>query len=82
MTELTGKCFCGEVTFHATGEVEGGAICYCESCQIISGGGPNYVLRLSNFDVITKGDPQSFEHPGGSGKLIKKWFCSNCGTHL
>ena len=34
---VKGSCLCGAVTFEATGEVEGFAVCHCTQCRKQSG---------------------------------------------
>ena len=80
--ELSGRCHCGATSYTATGDIVGGGICFCSNCQGIGGGGPNYALSLTNYTVSVKGEPKVYSHPGGTGEMIDKTFCANCGVHL
>lgn len=75
----TGGCQCGAVRYRATGELGYPHICHCRMCQKAAG---NYFLPLAaigleNF-AITRGEPGWFH----SSDLVRRGFCSACGTPL
>ncbi|WP_370284706.1 GFA family protein [Pseudooceanicola nanhaiensis] len=79
----TGGCLCGSIRFEADGQPEAVVICHCRSCQKSLGSGVNFELLWtpSRFRVV-RGTPKTFQHSGGSGKLIGKRFCGECGSAL
>ena len=81
MTTLTGRCSCGATTYSVSGDIFGGVLCYCKSCQRTSGGGPNYALLVANHDFSLAGEARVYEHAGGSGAITQKHFCGKCGAH-
>jgi len=79
---LTGRCYCGELTYVAGGTPLFRAQCHCRECQYISGGGPNYFLLMpgSEFAYAT-GAPKSFTRSDLSRPVTRE-FCPTCGTHI
>jgi len=79
---FTGRCYCGDVQYKATGTPLFEAQCHCRECQYISGGGPNYfmILPISTLEW-TKGIPASFARTDLDVARTRR-FCSTCGTHL
>ena len=75
----TGGCQCGAVRYRAEGTLSDPHICHCRMCQKAAG---NYFMPLANvardsFD-ITRGQPSWFR----SSHLVRRGFCSHCGTPL
>jgi len=76
-----GKCFCGTVTFEASGTPEAMGYCHCESCRHWSAGPVN---------AFTLWKPESLKITGGEASVgtynktpisFRKW-CTECGGHL
>lgn len=82
MTKITGGCSCGSVKYEIEGEILGGAVCYCDTCQRVSGGAPNYALAVSDFELSVTGNPSIYSHPGGTGAIVEKVYCGGCGVHV
>ncbi|HEV7307772.1 GFA family protein [Ensifer sp.] len=75
----TGGCQCGAVRYRVEGALADPHICHCRMCQKATG---NYFMPLANaprdkFD-ITRGQPSWFS----SSHLVRRGFCSACGTPL
>ena len=81
MSELKGRCFCGEVTFTVSGEPSVMGYCHCDSCRHWSGGPVNaFSLWPVTAVTVTKGA----ERIGTYNKTpmsYRKW-CTACGGHL
>lgn len=79
---ITGKCYCGDIAYKATGEPLMKAECFCRECQYITGGGSLHVMvvPLDGFE-ITKGAVKGFARGDIEGAVTRE-FCPNCGTHL
>ena len=75
----TGGCQCGAVRYRAKTTPQGAHLCHCRMCQKASG---NYFMPLasvpeSEFEV-TRGTVSWFF----SSDVVKRGFCSACGTPL
>ena len=79
---LTGRCYCGEVAFEASGKPVLKGQCHCRECQYISGGGPNYFMMMPEDGfTYTTGTPGRFTRPDLE-RAVTREFCPTCGTHL
>ncbi|MCF1459939.1 MULTISPECIES: GFA family protein [Rhizobium/Agrobacterium group] len=76
---LHGGCQCGAVRYTAKSPIGNPHICHCRMCQKASG---NYFLPLGsvNRDLfqLTRGAPHWFQ----SSDLVRRGFCTACGTPL
>lgn len=84
MTEMTGRCLCGAVTYALAKPPARMTLCYCRFCQRATGGAQMIlpVLPLSDFSV-PQGRPGCHTHVSeGSGKEVHLHFCKDCGTKL
>lgn len=79
MSELSGQCLCGNVTFVATGDIKRVSACYCGMCRVQNGGGAFYGAEL-NGDLIIKKD-KGLKWFAASDKA-ERGFCENCGSSL
>jgi hypothetical protein len=79
---LTGGCYCGEVRYQCVEGQPFRGLCYCRTCQIISGGAGNLFMAVdAQTFQFTKGAPRPFnkkEHPWSP----TRHFCEICGVHL
>jgi hypothetical protein len=75
-TRLTGRCFCGELTWSASSKIIWAAICHCEDCRRAASS--DYV---SWFGVkrsgLTWSGPQGFFR---SSPSVRRSFCRRCGA--
>lgn len=76
---FTGGCQCGAVRYRATGAIGNPHLCHCRMCQKAAG---NYFMPLGaiarNEFSLTRGEPRWF----CSSSLVRRGFCSMCGTPL
>lgn len=79
---FTGHCYCGALSYAATGTPVFKAQCHCRECQYFSGGGPNYFMLMpaDGFNWTT-GTPATFTHPAPENP-VTRCFCGTCGTHI
>jgi len=78
-----GGCLCGAVRYEADDQPEAVVICHCRSCQKSLGSGVNFELLWAPGRFrVTKGAPEVHRHAGGSGKMLDKRFCGECGSAL
>ena len=79
---LTGGCYCGEVRYQCEGPALLRGLCYCRTCQKISGGAGNFFMAVDAQTFrFTKGTPKAFvakDHPWSP----TRHFCETCGVHL
>ena len=77
MTERTGRCLCGAVSFSATGVRPRFGGCHCRMCQRWSGAS---FLALT----VTGIDWQGTEHIATfrSSDWAERAWCAACGSHL
>jgi hypothetical protein len=79
MTVLSGGCQCGAVRYRADVQENTAHLCHCRMCQKAAG---NYFMPLANAPLatfeLTRGALSHFN----SSDLVRRGFCSNCGTPL
>ena len=81
MTERTGRCLCGAVTFTLAADPLAARICWCRDCKHLAANGtvnivvPAAALRFS-------GDLSEHTMKADSGNDVTRQFCPRCGTHL
>src|ERR1051325_2435188 len=80
--KFTGGCYCGEIRYECEGPQLLKGLCYCRTCQMISGGAGNlFVAVAAQTFHLTQCTPPSFtnkDHPWSP----TRHFCENCGVHL
>lgn len=81
MKRRTGSCLCGRVRYRVAGEPLVARICWCTTCQKISGNGTaNAIFRSTAIEV--SGELACFASLADGGDRISRHFCANCGCHL
>ena len=79
---LTGGCYCGALRYEITGEIPWRALCFCKTCQKISGGAGNLFIGIEAKQFqYTQGKPRSFRREG-EGVIPTREFCERCGVHI
>ncbi len=81
MTERSGRCLCGSVTFKLKAEPLAARICWCRDCQHLAANGTVNVLVATEALEVT-GAIASYTKTADSGNQISRQFCPNCGTQL
>lgn len=80
--EVTGRCYCGDVTYRCEGDPGFTAQCHCRECQYLTGGAPNmFMVMPADTFVYTQGAPRQFTRTDIDNPVTRE-FCPNCGTHL
>lgn len=80
--EFSGRCYCGEITYTASGDPAIRVQCHCRECQYIAGGSPNVTIGMPEAGFkYTKGTPSQFQRSDLEHAVTRE-FCGNCGTHL
>ncbi|PTU32656.1 GFA family protein [Stenotrophobium rhamnosiphilum] len=81
MTERTGHCLCGAVSFKLTAEPLATRICWCRDCQHLASNGTVNLLVPTEALAIS-GTLSDYIKIADSGNEITRQFCPSCGTHL
>ncbi len=79
MTDYTGQCLCGDVTFTAKGEAKRVSACYCGMCRTQNGGGAFHGAELRGELTITNTTGLKWY---ASSDKARRGFCANCGSSL
>jgi hypothetical protein len=81
MTERTGHCLCGAVSFKFVKDPVLTRVCWCRDCQHSSANGTvNMLVPLENLSI--SGELSEYTKNADSGNAITRQFCPRCGTHL
>lgn len=79
---LTGGCYCGKVRYECAGPQRYRGLCYCRTCQKISGGAGNLFTAVdAQRFQFTAGTPRSFANEDHPWRPTRH-FCEVCGVHL
>lgn len=81
MTQRTGRCLCGSVTFTLAADPLAVRVCWCRDCQHLAANGT--VNLLVPAEALSVSGPLA-EHvkTAASGNQLTRQFCPTCGTHL
>lgn len=81
MTERTGRCLCGAVSFTLTVEPLATRICWCRDCQhLAANGSVNLLIPAEGLHV--SGVLSEYTSMADSGDKVTRQFCPTCGAHL
>ena len=79
MTKHSGGCICGEVKFVVNLDEKPRVFnCHCIDCRKKVGGMITIIDLREDAINIDKGKLATYEHKGGSGNVIKKYYCKKC----
>ena len=81
MSERSGSCLCGQVSYRLTAEPVIARICWCRDCQHIAANGTVNALFPSSAIEIT-GNLSEYTSTADSGHQVRRRFCPQCGCHL
>lgn len=83
-TQITGRCLCGNVTYHADAEPFLQGVCHCTDCQRQTGTAFSVVVGVPRAALTVEGDSQaSFTTTGEDhGTPTERHFCSACGSPI
>lgn len=81
MSERSGSCLCGQVSYRLTAEPIIARICWCRNCQHIAANGTVNALFPSAAIEIT-GSLSEYTSTADSGHQVRRRFCPKCGCHL
>lgn len=78
MSDLNGRCLCGDVTVTAHGDVTTTDACHCEMCRRQNGGGAFHGAHFAD-GVTFNGDSVTWFATSEWGE---RGFCAKCGSTL
>jgi hypothetical protein len=78
-TVLTGRCYCGSITFKTTQEPQTVAYCHCDDCRRATGG-PVAAFAAMDEKVVTFSPNEGRKIAANPG--VERTFCSDCGSSL
>lgn len=81
MSEKTGRCLCGAVTFKLAAEPVATRVCWCRDCQRLAANGTVNML-VPAAALAVSGTLAEHTKKAGSGNEVTRQFCPRCGTHL
>lgn len=81
MSERTGRCLCGAISFKLSGEPLMTRVCWCRDCQHLAANGTVNMLVPAQALSIS-GTPAEFTRTADSGNAVTRSFCPTCGSHL
>ena len=81
MTERTGRCLCGAVTFTLAAEPLATRVCWCRDCQHLAANGTVNLLVPAEALTVS-GALAEHTRTADSGNAVTRQFCPACGTHL
>ncbi|KAJ5237086.1 hypothetical protein N7489_007177 [Penicillium chrysogenum] len=86
MHTLTGSCICHNIEYElklASINDARTSICHCRNCKKAFGTNYGLTAKVPKDTLhITKGIPKEHVADNGSGALIHREFCENCGSFI
>jgi hypothetical protein len=79
MTDRTGKCLCGAVSYVVTGGRDDFGVCHCKMCQRWTGGMFPGIMYL-RAQVAVVGSERVVSYASSPG--VERCFCGTCGATL
>ena len=80
---FSGGCACGAIRYSCASKPRYMGNCHCRDCQQATGGAffAAVVVKASDFSILS-GEPSWFEKPADRGHIMRRAFCSDCGSPL
>ncbi len=82
MTNLSGRCSCGAVTYHVTEDPLFTQACHCLDCQRSTGSGFVVHTILPRSALQVQGETTASDIPSGSGAGAEINACASCNTYI
>ena len=81
MSDRTGRCLCGAVSFTIAAEPLAARICWCHDCQHLAANGTVNVVVPARALSVT-GAMSEYKRRSENGNEVTRQFCGVCGSHL
>jgi hypothetical protein len=79
---ITGGCLCKAVRYSASAAPIVTRQCWCRLCQYLGAGSSTVNVAFETKHVTFSGEVKTFESTADSGNLLRRGFCSTCGTPI
>lgn len=76
-SDITGRCFCGDIGFEVSGPEKFACYCHCSSCQRAAGAP---VVAWATYERDTFAVTRGIMHWHLSSHGVTRGICSNCGS--
>ncbi|HET6308686.1 MAG TPA: GFA family protein [Rhodopila sp.] len=82
MSDLTGRCRCGKVSFTVSADPVFVGVCHCRACQKSTGSAYATVFGIPAASLVVSGVTKRFDDVGDSGNATHREFCPECGSTI
>lgn len=82
MTEISGQCLCGSVSYKGDTDVKMVINCHCDDCRKATGSVYGTLLFVAENDIDISGETSEYKHTSDSGNVLTKIFCPKCGSQV
>lgn len=86
MITLTGSCYCRAIKYQISLNSPDDArtsLCHCGNCKKAFGTNYGLTAKISKDALeVTQGTPKTHSADNGSGSVIHREFCGNCGSFI
>jgi hypothetical protein len=79
---ITGGCLCGQIRYQSASEPIVTRICWCRVCQYLGAGSGTVNVCFPTASFSVKGALRAYRSIAGSGNVMHRRFCGDCGTPL
>ena len=79
---ITGRCFCGAVTFTRDDPPVMARSCWCRDCRYLASGSATVNAVFKAEGVKVTGQVSEYRSTADSGSAMRRSFCPQCGTPL
>jgi len=76
MAGISGRCFCGSLTWHTNGDILWSALCHCEDCRRAASSDYVSWFGVMRSSLAWSG-PREFHR---SSPKVMRSFCGSCGA--
>ncbi|KAI9373403.1 Mss4-like protein [Aspergillus egyptiacus] len=86
MPTYTGSCTCRRIEYNLTLSSPDDArtsLCHCKNCKKAFGTNYGLTAKIAKEALqLTKGSTKNFSADNGSGAIVHREFCENCGSFI
>ena len=79
---ITGRCFCGSVTFTCDEAPIMTRACWCRDCRYLAAGNATVNAVFKAEGVKVSGQVSEYRSTADSGNAMRRSFCPKCGTPM
>lgn len=82
MTDISGSCLCGAVSYAGDVDIKLTMNCHCTDCRKATGAAYGTLLFVAEDALTITGDLQNYCHKSDRGSDMTKLFCGTCGSQM